>query len=154
MTAQDHKSLLPALTDQASQFFAPLQREIDKVFAEFNRNIADNSFGPSPDMDLKETPEGIELTVELPGIKPEDLSVSIDDGVLTVSGEKRSETDEARKGYRMVERRYGAFSRSLKLPAGVLAEQMAATLDKGVLTISAPREKVEPGRKVPIKAAA
>lgn len=152
MTVHDQKSFLPAITDQATHFFAPLQREIDRVFNEFSRGVAANDmFAPSPDMDLVETAEGVELTVELPGLKSEDVSVTIEDGILTVAGEKRSETDETRKGYRLVERRYGSFSRSIKLPAGVIADQMKATLDQGVLKVTAPREKGTEGRKVPIE---
>ena len=117
------------------------------------RGVGGDAFLPAPDMDLKETPEQIELTVELPGLKPEDVSVTLEDGVLTVSGEKRGESDETRKGYRMVERRFGAFSRSVRLPAGVVADKVEASLKEGVLKVTAPRDGVAAARKVPIETA-
>ena len=153
MTVQDQKSFLPAFADQTAHFFAPLQREIDRVMGEFARGVGGDAFLPAPDMDLKETPEQIELTVELPGLKPEDVSVTLEDGVLTVSGEKRGESDETRKGYRMVERRFGAFSRSVRLPAGVVADKVEASLKEGVLKVTAPRDGVAAARKVPIETA-
>ena len=154
MTTQDQKSFLPALADQTTHFFAPLQREIDRVFTEFARGVGANDvFGPSPDMDFVETPEGVELTAEVPGLPAEDISITLEDDILTVSGDKRSETDETRKGYRMVERRYGSFSRSIRLPAGVAGDQIKATLNQGVLKITAPRTKGDTVRKVAIEVA-
>ncbi|WGM39343.1 Hsp20/alpha crystallin family protein [Caulobacter sp. NIBR1757] len=151
MTRQDPKALLPTLADQTAHFFAPLQKEIDRVVTEFARGVGGNdAFLPSPDMDLVEKPDGVELTVELPGLKPEDISITLEDGVLTVCGEKHGETDDNRKGYRVIERRFGAFSRSVRLPGGVIADQIKADLKEGVLTITAPRQADQASRKVPI----
>jgi len=93
----------------------------------------------APMADLYETPEGLELMVELPGLAPQDVQLSLKGDVLTVSGE-RSEIDVREEGtYRVRERRSGSFQRSFALPAGVDREHIQAHFDKGMLTVSIPR---------------
>lgn len=154
MTVHEKKSLVPAGGPLSGSIFAPLQREIDRVFTEFGDFDLAGALGPTPRMDLRETDQGIELSVELPGVDQKDLKVEFADDVLTLSGEKKSEADKKEGGYRFIERRYGAFSRSLRLP-GVDGEQIKATLKDGVLTIAAPRKPGDGAGKihVPIKTA-
>ena len=122
MTAVPVKKMTGALT--ASPFFnafAPLQREIDRVFEDFVPSFWSGG-GPVDvrcKMNLAETKDGLELTVELPGLEEKDVNVEVSDGVLTVSGEKKFESEQKDKNYHMVERGYGSFSRSIDLPAGV-----------------------------------
>ena len=105
-------------------------------------------------MNLAETKDGFELTVELPGLEEKDVNVEVSDGLLTVSGEKKFESEQKDKNYRMVERGYGSFSRSIELPAGVKADQIKAALAKGVLTVTIPAApKAEP-KKIEVKATA
>lgn len=145
----------PSPVRGVAPFFAPLQREFDRVLADFSGFDLSDVFGPSPRMDLRETEGGVELTAELPGLTEDDIHIDLEDDVLTVSGEKKSSTETRDKGFRMVERRYGSFSRSVRLPAGVKAEGIKASLKQGVLTVTAPLDAGAAARKIaiPIKGA-
>ncbi|OGN44899.1 MAG: hypothetical protein A2623_01835 [Caulobacterales bacterium RIFCSPHIGHO2_01_FULL_70_19] len=132
-------------------FFAPLQREFDRMRAELGGFDLSEMFGPSPRMDLRESDDSVELSVELPGLTEKDVKVEFRDDVLTVSGEKKSTSESEEKGVRMLERRYGAFSRSVSLPTGVKADEIKATLKDGVLTVVAPFDPAAGGRKVEIQ---
>lgn len=145
----------PSPARGVAPFFAPLQREFDRVLADFSGFDLSDVFGPSPRMDLRETEGGVELTAELPGLTEDDIHIDLEDDVLTVSGEKKSSAETHDKGFRMVERRYGSFSRSVRLPAGVKADGIKASLKQGVLTVTAPLEAGAAARKVaiPIKGA-
>jgi HSP20 family protein len=134
--------------------FGSLQREIDRLFEDFTPNFG-AGYGPTEvkcKMDLAETKDGLELTVELPGLEEKDVNVSFADGVLTVSGEKKFETEQKDKNYHFVERGYGSFSRAIALPDGVNADQIKADLNKGVLKVTVPTPaKAEP-KKIEVKA--
>lgn len=136
-------------------FFAPLQREFDRVLADFSGFDLSDVLGPSPRMDMREVDGAVELTVELPGMTKDDVHIDLEDDVLTVSGEKKSSTETRDKGFRMVERRYGSFSRSVRLPAPVKADGVKADLKQGVLTVTAPLDADASNRKIsiPIKSA-
>jgi HSP20 family protein len=149
MNVQTTPSAAPARG--IAPFFAPLQREFDRMRAEFGGFDLAEAFGPSPRMDMRETEDRVELTVELPGLSEKDVRVEFRDDVLTVSGEKKSTSESEEKGVRMLERRYGAFSRSVSLPAGVKAEEIKATLKDGVLTVVAPFDPAAGGRKVEVQ---
>jgi HSP20 family protein len=90
-------------------------------------------------MDLVETDEHLVLKADLPGLDSEDVEIEINDGVLTVSGERKTEHEERKEGYHRVERSYGGFSRSLSLPQDIDAEQVEASFDKGVLEVRIPK---------------
>ena len=140
----------PSPARGVAPFFAPLQREFDRVLADFSGFDLSDMFGPSPRMDLRETDDGVELTAELPGLTEDDVHIDLQDDLLTISGEKKSSTETHDKGYRMVERRYGSFSRSVRLPAGVKADGVKASLKQGVLTVTAPLDADAAARKVAI----
>jgi HSP20 family protein len=105
-------------------------------------------------MDVTESDKQIEITAELPGLEEKDVKVNVADGVLTISGEKKAEKEEKDKNYRMVERSYGAFSRTLDLPEGVDPGAIKATLAKGVLKVSIPKPAPAQVKNVEIKSAA
>lgn len=152
MSLPETKALLPALSQQASHVFAPLQREIDRAFANFGRGfVALDPFGPTASMDLCETKDGLELSIELPGLKVDEIHVDLNGDVLTVSGEKRSQVDDKTRNYHFVERRYGGFSRSVTLPPGVRPEQIQATLRDGILKVTAPAPKRDAARAIKIQ---
>ena len=135
--------------------FSTLHREIDRLFDDFAPTLpAKGTAELRCRMDLAETKDGLELTVEVPGLDEKDVQVSISDGVLTVSGEKRFETEEKEKNYRFVERGYGSFSRSIELPAGVKAGDVKARLSKGVLKVTVPTPPKPEPRKIDIQATA
>jgi HSP20 family protein len=135
--------------------FTSLQREIDHLFEDFAPTFAGARAGADIKckMDLAETKDGLELTVELPGLEEKDVNVSVADGVLTVSGEKKFETEQKDKNYHFVERGYGSFSRSIALPQGVRADQIKASMAKGVLTVTAPTPAREEPKKIAVQAA-
>lgn len=143
---------------QAAPFasvFGSLQREIDRLFEDFTPVFAAGRAGADVKckMDLAETKDGLELTVELPGLEEKDVNVSIADGVLTVSGEKKFESEQKDKNYHFVERGYGSFSRSIALPDGVQADQIKASLAKGLLKVTVPTPaKAEP-KKIAVQTA-
>jgi HSP20 family protein len=135
--------------------FGNLQREIDRLFEDFapglgaGRTLVD----VKTRMDLAETKDGLELTVELPGLEEKDIDVSVSDGLLTVSGEKKVESERKEQNYHFVERSYGSFSRSIALPEGVKADQIKATMSKGVLTVMVPTPVKPEPKKIEVQAA-
>jgi HSP20 family protein len=136
--------------------FGSLQREIDRLFEDFSPGLPSSRApaGVKCRMDLAETKDGLELTVELPGMDEKDVDVSVTDGVLTVSGEKKFETERKDKTYHYVERGYGSFSRSLQLPAAVNAEAIKADMSKGVLKVTIPTPSKPEAKKIEVKPAA
>ena len=106
-------------------------------------------------LDLRETNDAFIVDVVVPGVRPEDLDISLEDNVLTISGETRQEqqTGEQQSNYHRVERRYGRFSRAVSLPTQVNADEVRATLEHGVLHLEIPKaEQVKP-RKITVNTA-
>lgn len=105
-----------------------------------------------PAFDVCETKEQVIVKADLPGMKPENLDVSISSAnVLTVRGEKKEEQEEKAEGYHRVERRFGSFSRTFALPCAVKAEEVEATYKDGVLRLSIPKTEASMSRKITIK---
>jgi HSP20 family protein len=138
--------------------FATLQREIDRLFDDFTRGwptlggLAKTDLLPS--MDVTETDKTIEITAELPGLEEKDVEINVADNVLTIRGEKKAEKEEKDKDYRLVERTYGSFARTLALPEGVDPDMIKASIAKGVLTVTVPKPAPAEVKKVEVKAAA
>jgi HSP20 family protein len=129
-------------------------REVDSLQSEVNR-LFDAFFGGTeanrrrwvPAMDLVETDEHLVLRADLPGLNRDDVNIEIKDGVLTISGERKSEHTERSEGFHRVERAFGSFSRSLSLPDGVDADKVRAEFENGVLQIKIPKpEETKPHR--------
>lgn len=95
----------------------------------------------SPRVDIAESDESLILTADLPGLEERNIDVTIANGVLTLKGEKRTERDERKQNYHLVERSHGTFSRSFRLPDTVDQEKCDARFDKGVLTITLPKSE-------------
>ena len=138
--------------------FMSLQREIDRLFDDFTRGFPTlPSLGTTellPSMDVTETDKQIEITAELPGLEEKDVQVNVADNVLTIRGEKKAEKEEKDKNYRLVERSYGSFSRTLDLPDGVNADAIKASIAKGVLKVTVPKPAPAQAKKIDVKAAA
>jgi HSP20 family protein len=90
-------------------------------------------------MDLVETKDDIVLQADLPGIGEDDVSIEVENNVLTISGERKAEHDERHEGYYRIERATGAFACSLSLPEGIDAGAVSATFANGVLTVRVPK---------------
>jgi len=103
-----------------------------------------------PAMDLVETDEAFVLRADLPGLSEGDVNIELEDNVLTVSGERKSEHEQRKEGYFRVERASGSFSRSLTLPEGVNPESIDASFDRGVLEVRIPKPEERKPRKVAI----
>ena len=107
-----------------------------------------------PPMDLVETEEHFVLRADLPGLSEEEVSIELEDNVLTLSGERKAEHEEGQEGYYRVERAFGTFSRSLTLPEGIDPEAVEATFDRGVLKIRIAKPEERKPRKVAISVGA
>ena len=137
--------------------FGALQREIDRLFADFTRGWPTlGAADLTPRMDVTERDGEIELTAELPGLEEKDVEITLVDNVLTIRGEKSVGKEEKDENRRIVERSYGAFSRSLELPAGINPDDITATMRNGVLTVKLPKpvQSQAEATKIAIKAAA
>ncbi|HEY9219381.1 MAG TPA: Hsp20/alpha crystallin family protein [Phenylobacterium sp.] len=138
---------------RAASVFGPIQREFDRLLDQFGSGFGMfNELELAPRMDVHETPDGLEITLELPGAAADDVKVTVEDNVLTVSGEKKSETERKEEDCRVSERSYGAFSRSVTLPSSVDAENLTATMDKGVLKLVAPKNGKAQAKTIAIQA--
>jgi HSP20 family protein len=134
-----------------------LQMKPEPFSAEFNR-LFDTLFQPVngvsqkwvPAMDLVEAEDHFVLRADLPGLDEDDVTIEVQDNVLTVSGERKSEREQREKGWYRVERSFGRFSRSLTLPEGVDADAINASFDKGVLEIQIPKPEERKPRRIEI----
>ncbi|MBV1906994.1 MAG: Hsp20/alpha crystallin family protein [Pseudomonadales bacterium] len=107
-----------------------------------------------PPVDIHETENGYNIDMEVPAVDPKDIDVSVKDGVLTVSGERKSEVvgdDEKRGKSHRVERYYGAFARSFRLPEDADETQIKAKVDKGVLYLELNKQKEVAPRNIKIE---
>ncbi|MBZ0147596.1 MAG: Hsp20/alpha crystallin family protein [Pseudorhodoplanes sp.] len=133
--------------------FTSLKNEIDRLFDNFHLgSVGAGTLVPSTD--LAETDTTIEITAELPGLEEKDVQINVADNILTIKGEKKAEKEEKDKNYRMVERSFGSFYRSVELPAGTDVDKIKATLSKGVLKVVVPKAASAQVKKVEVKAAA
>jgi HSP20 family protein len=103
-----------------------------------------------PAMDLTEEGDHFVLRADLPGLRDEDVNIEVEDNVLTISGERRSEHEDRKEGYYRVERAVGRFSRSLTLPEGVDPDSIEAQFENGVLTVRIPKPEETKPRRVAI----
>ncbi|MCQ2740501.1 MAG: Hsp20/alpha crystallin family protein [Alphaproteobacteria bacterium] len=95
----------------------------------------------SPRLDVAELKDKYEIKAELPGMDEKDINLSVENGLLTISGEKKAETEEKDKGYYLKECSYGSFSRSVRLPDNISEDKIGAKLKKGVLVIDMPKKE-------------
>jgi HSP20 family protein len=125
----------------------PMNRLINSFFDTPTVPSASTARRFVPATDLVETDTHYVLRADLPGVSEDDISVDVENNLLTVRGERRSEQETTKAGYRRQERTSGSFRRSLRLPQGVDADAIAATFDRGVLEISVPKpEQPQPKR--------
>jgi HSP20 family protein len=134
-------------------------REVDSLQSEVNR-LFDTFFGGQPAnkgfrrwvpaMDLVETDDHLVLKADLPGLDKDDVDIEVKDGVLTVSGERKTEDEERTDGFYRVERAFGTFSRSMSVPQRIDAERISATFDKGVLEVRIPKPEDRKPHRVEI----
>jgi HSP20 family protein len=131
----------------------PFSQEVNRLFNTLF-DISDTSAVQRwvPAMDLTEADDHFVLRADLPGLGEDDVSIEIQDDTLTISGERKTEHEERKRGWYRVERSFGRFSRSLSLPEGVDADAVSAEFDKGVLEVRIPKPEERKPRRVAIKA--
>ncbi|MEW6362185.1 MAG: Hsp20/alpha crystallin family protein [Pyrinomonadaceae bacterium] len=133
-----------------------LQDEVNRVFSStFSRSGETELMRGawSPNVDIFENKDQIVLEAELPGMKPEDVDISIENNVLTIHGERKFEKKDEGDNYHRIERSYGSFTRSFTLPPTVSSENVEATFENGILRLTlAKREEAKP-KRIEIKAA-
>jgi HSP20 family protein len=129
-----------------------LQDEMNRVFSDYFDESAEKSVALiTPAVDLVDTPDSLQVRVELPGVKKEDVEITLKDDVLTIKGEKKVEKEEKGENRYYVERNYGSFSRSLTLPTSVKSDKVKAVFTDGVLEVVLPKAEEEKAKKVQIE---
>ncbi len=104
----------------------------------------------TPAIDLLETDDHFVLRADLPGMSEQDVHIELEDNVLLITGERKSEQEEKKEGYYRVERSFGSFARSLTLPEGVDGSKVTATFDRGVLEVRIPKPEQRKPHRVSI----
>ena len=130
------------------------RREMDRLFDRFWEDDGENL--PAlrewvPSLDFSETADTYMLRIEIPGLEPKDVQVTLQDNVLTVKGEKKEEMKQKDERFYRLERSHGMFSRSLRLPAPVDGTKVNAVFKNGVLTITVPKAPEAKTSTIPIK---
>jgi HSP20 family protein len=137
-------------------------RELDSLQGEMNRLFSTFFDSPTkaggnggsrrwiPSMDLVETQDHFVLKADLPGMSENEVNIELENNVLTISGERKTEHEEQHEGYYRLERATGTFSRALTLPEGIDADAVTAAFDNGVLTVRIPKPEQAKPRKVKI----
>lgn len=131
-----------------------LQDEVERMFRQAfgGRGETPAATGAwSPALDVEETEEGFVLHVELPGVTADDVEVSLEDDVLTITGERGFYTDKAAEGFRRIERRFGRFHRAIRLPDRVDVNAVEASYRDGLLTITVPKAEEAKPRRIEVK---
>jgi HSP20 family protein len=129
-------------------------RDLSTIEDEFDRLVG-RAFSRSawvPALDVRETDDLFEVTVDLPGMSPDEVSVTFEAGVLTLSGTRSFSREETQETYHRIERSYGSFARQIKLPRTADTEKIEASFDKGVLTVTVPKSEAAKPRTIEVKA--
>src|ERR687895_668463 len=132
----------------------PFTRDVDRLFAVFCGGGGRGPRRGAPPMDLVEAEDHFVLKADLPGLAEGDVSIEVQDGTLTISGERKAEHEARERGWYRIERAFGSFSRSLTLPDGVDADRISAHFDRGVLEVTIPKPEERKPRRVQIQAGA
>ncbi len=133
-----------------------IRKEMDRLFERFLEPEFPELpvFGEfTPTLDVSDTKDAVVVKAEVPGIEPKDIQVELQEQVLTIRGEKKEEKEEKGETYYRRERAYGAFARSVRIPAAVDRNKVNATFKNGVLTVTLPKAPEAKGTAIPIKAA-
>lgn len=130
-----------------------LQNEVSRLLGRGTMAEAGERQSWMPSMDVVESEKDIKFKAELPGMKPEDIHIEMDENVLTISGERRFEEKVQEDKYYRIERRYGSFSRSVALPQNVQTDQIQAGYENGVLEVTVPKMEEAKPKKIEVKVA-
>lgn len=134
--------------------FPSLRKEMERIFDRFGDwELPElRPFGEwAPSLDLSETKDAFVVKAEIPGIEPKEIEVSLDSQMLTIKGEKKQEKEQKDEQFYRMERAYGAFMRSVRLPAAVDASKVSAAFKNGLLTVTLPKAPGAKGTFIPVK---
>lgn len=134
---------------------ADMSRDLDRLAETVWSNGGDSRTWSAMPAEVLETGDSVQFNIEVPGVRPEDLDITLENNVLTISGEKKQEHEEggSDSDYRLVERRYGRFQRSFAVPPTVRSESCEARYDNGVLTVRLPKAEEAKPRRIRVEAA-
>lgn len=138
--------------------FAGFQREMNRMFDRFFRDVNLSPFSGresltefEPRVNLKEGKDKIEVTAELPGMKEDDVELSLDDNNLVLKGEKKHERESDEEGYHVVERGYGSFYRRIPVPSQIDEDNVEAEFKDGVLNVTLPKTETDKQKTIKVK---
>lgn len=134
--------------------FQSVREEVEGLWSNLTGERGNGWFAPMvvPPIDLSENDNSVKVRMDIPGIKPEEIDVQINNSVLTVSGQREEEKEEKGQTFHRVERRSGSFSRSVTLPTAVAEDKVDAQYKDGVLTITMPKTEDAKSGKIKVKA--
>ncbi len=131
-----------------------MRREMDRLwdtFFERRPSRGEEVAEWLPSLDVSETKNDYVVKVELPGLEPKDIDISLTNDVLTIKGEKKQEKEEKEENYHLIERSYGSFTRSVRLPSQVQSDKINATFKNGVLKVTLPKTEEAKKKEIKIK---
>jgi len=133
--------------------FAGLQKEMDDLISRFAGDMNGNGLPDliSPSVDLSETDDALQLRMDVPGLKANEINIEVSGNTIRISGEHKEEKEEKGKTFHRIERRSGSFTRALTLPAPVKEDKVTAETSDGVLTITLPKTEAAKTHKVCVK---
>lgn len=134
---------------------ASVQDEVERMFRQAFGNTRDQASSAgawSPALDVEETEDGFTLHVELPGVRAEDVDVSLEDDVLAISGTRDFYSEKDAERFRRIERRFGRFHRAVRLPDRVAVDAVEASYRDGLLTVVVPKAEEAKPRRIEVKA--
>ena len=139
---------------RSTMFRNPMSRLFDEAFNDFLAPVGspDESLGSDwmPPVDILEDGAKLVFTAEMPGLNRDDVEITLEEQVLTLRGERKFERDEEKDNYHRIERAYGSFARSFRLPSNVDTKLAKASFDNGVLTIELPKSEEAQPKKLEI----
>lgn len=129
--------------------YTAFDSDLDDLLNNFLERRGEEKFW-APSVDILDDKDAYMVKAELPGLKKEDIEVSVENGILTIKGERKFEDEEKKENYHRIERRYGCFSRSVSLPGDINSDKVKASYKDGVLAVEIPKSEKAKAKKVDI----
>lgn len=137
---------LPIVRSEMGRLFDDIFSSFPTFYSERRRDLLEGEWLPK--VDVAETDKDIIVTAELPGVKQEDVTITVVDDILTIKGEKKEEKEIKKEDYCSIERSYGTFQRSISLPNSVMADKAKATHKDGIFTITIPKSETAKPKEI------
>lgn len=132
-----------------------MQKEMDRIWNRFSKELSTSTFQQdwNPSLDLMETEDSLVAEIEIPGVDPNGINISVTPDTLTFAGEKNQEVKGKGESYHVRERTYGKFSRSIRLPTMVNPDQVEARYKNGILRITMGKNETAESKRIEVKTA-